>query len=166
MDYFDKVLSHMEGRMEAMHAIEHLRANYSGKQVFVVISHDAQGLRTICDFQDIPENLGSVAKPGEWWTFEHRARAAARACYGCLLTNYPTFHLMKDGGVLCQKCLSTHAKEVLSACRGDFADAQWEYTRTDCNYEDTCLYCDHCGRLIPAAYDPEDHESEDDDDTE
>ena len=82
------------------------------------------------------------------------------------LTNYPTFHVMKDCGVLCNRCIMNeeNAAILLDASRNKGSDAQWEYAATGINYEDTGLYCDHCDKRIASAYADDELSEEDQED--
>lgn len=76
---------------------------------------------------------------------------ALRAINGEFLTNYPTYHLMVDGGVLCQDCLEETANLVMMATRDPNTDHQWQYETTLVNHGETELFCDHCYcRIHPA----------------
>ena len=86
---------------------------------------------------------------------------AKKAIEGEFLTNYPTFHLMADGGCLCNKCIDKEQKLVLEATASPGTNSQWQYADTDVNYEQTDLYCDHCEKRIASAY-CEDELSEED----
>ena len=89
----------------------------------------------------------------EWYVVAgKRAAKAAAAILGQYLTNYPTYHVMKDGGVLCQKCLEQEALLVMDAVKDKGTNEQWEYADTSVNYEKEDLYCDHCEERIPSAY--------------
>ena len=60
---------------------------------------------------------------------------------------YPMFYVTKDAGAVCPKCVN-ESLELLS----DEFDPQWYVVGWDINYEDDCLYCDHCGKKIESAY--------------
>lgn len=60
---------------------------------------------------------------------------------------YPLYYITKDCGVLCPKCVNENI-ELLS----DPYDPQWYIVGYDINYEDSDLYCDHCGERIESAY--------------
>ena len=61
---------------------------------------------------------------------------------------YPLFYLMADGGTLCPKC-QNDARETDEECPDD---DQWRAVAVDVNWEDSDLYCDHCGDRIESAY--------------
>ncbi len=60
---------------------------------------------------------------------------------------YPLFYITKDSVILCPKCTNENI-ELLS----DPYDPQWYIVGYDINYEDSDLYCDHCGERIESAY--------------
>ena len=62
---------------------------------------------------------------------------------------YPIFYLTADNGVLCSDCANMAVHEEIAF---DFSDKQWYLIDYDINYEDECLYCDHCGDHIESAY--------------
>jgi hypothetical protein len=64
--------------------------------------------------------------------------------YGC----YPLFAVTTDGGALCHKCCKTESRSIGSTCGTD----GWRIDGISVNWEDTELYCDHCGELIESAY--------------
>lgn len=61
---------------------------------------------------------------------------------------YPLYYLCEDGGVLCPRCVNTE----LLARTAPKLDKQWHVVAVQVNYEDPHLYCDHCQKQIPAAY--------------
>jgi hypothetical protein len=72
---------------------------------------------------------------------------------------YPIYYVCADNGVLCPNCAngengSRAADTDLDPSCND--DRQWIIVAADCNYEDTGLYCDHCGKRIESAYCDED----------
>lgn len=71
---------------------------------------------------------------------------------------YPLYYIVKDCDVLCPKCVNENI-ELLS----DEYDPQWYLIGVDINYEDTDLYCDHCGEQIEPAYEQDDDEETGDD---
>lgn len=52
---------------------------------------------------------------------------------------YPLFYLDNADDVLCPKCANN--KQLLL-----------QIVAADINYEDACLYCDHCDERIESAY--------------
>ena len=60
---------------------------------------------------------------------------------------YPIFYVTRDNEILCPKCTNENI-ELLS----DPYDLQWYVVGCDINYEDSNLYCDHCGERIESAY--------------
>ena len=81
-----------------------------------------------------------------------------KAINGEYLTNYPTFHIMKDSGIICNRCIRSEAQLIIAAtvvrhsvAHAAYEDSQWTYEATEINYEDTCLICDHCNKRIVSA---------------
>ncbi len=64
---------------------------------------------------------------------------------------YPMFAICNDGGCLCRHCVKDNAKLIIRATRDDDSSG-WNVPAIDVNWEDTSLYCDHCGELIESAY--------------
>lgn len=59
--------------------------------------------------------------------------------------------VLEDGACLCHPCF----KENYSLVAGDLKDGYntgWKPCAQDVNWEDTDLYCDHCGKRIPSEY--------------
>lgn len=74
---------------------------------------------------------------------------------------YPLYYVCKDGGTLCPDCAaSKESREATPDCPDD---AQWYLVGAECNYEDTALFCDHCGKRIESAYCEEETEGAPDD---
>ena len=64
---------------------------------------------------------------------------------------YPKFAICIDGGFLCKKCATENAKRIIRSIR-DLDHTGWQVEAIDINWEDTSLYCDHCGKPIESAY--------------
>lgn len=72
---------------------------------------------------------------------------------------YPIYYLFADGGVCCPACANKEITQIDDDTRGV---VRFPMMRPRCggfalcgfdvNYEDRDLYCDHCGKEIPAAY--------------
>jgi hypothetical protein len=60
-------------------------------------------------------------------------------------TKFPTLSRMV--GILCHQCANRELERTL-----DPDDAQFHVVGEFINYEDSDLYCDHCGRRIESAY--------------
>ena len=60
---------------------------------------------------------------------------------------YPVYYVAKDCGILCPDCAS-----LPECAQATPDDTQWFLVGADCNYEDTALFCDHCGNRIESAY--------------
>lgn len=68
---------------------------------------------------------------------------------------YPMFYAFADGGVCCPKCANANIAEIDEGMRGGGnrnSHGGWALGAADVTYEDEELACDHCGKLIPAAY--------------
>ena len=61
---------------------------------------------------------------------------------------YPMFSITDDGGALCAAC----NRSEFRAIAGSYPNDGWHVTAVTINYEDTALYCDHCGNRIESAY--------------
>ena len=154
-EIFHKVLQYME-KAPAQEAFDTMSAKFPDKDIFlVIVSSDSRFCPT--HFFGPPKDFRLIIAEEETWYWTDKAIEAA-ACYGNMLSNYPISHTMKDGGTLCQECLSDHAKEVMEATDGN--NPQWEWVQCDANFEDTDLYCDHCNKRIPSAYCDDDEEEE------
>ena len=64
---------------------------------------------------------------------------------------YPLVYVMSDGGCLCPDCVNKEIDNVDDSTRRRMRDG-WQMEGVDVNYEDESLFCDHCGKQIPAAY--------------
>jgi len=65
---------------------------------------------------------------------------------------YPIFEIMADGETLCVKCANSDAPVHTDAPNDD-----WRIISSEINWEDSELYCVHCGDRIESAYaEPED----------
>ena len=78
-----------------------------------------------------------------------RLRWLSEAWPGC----YEIYYVVKDGGVLCHKCVNDNLDLTLDD------DPQWQVVGQDINYEDQHLHCDHCNAKIGPEY-----EGDEDDD--
>jgi len=65
---------------------------------------------------------------------------------------YPTFLLMSDGGCLCPDCVKAELRLIVGACRNNDSTGGWMPAAADVNWEDSTLYCDHCGEQIESAH--------------
>ena len=70
---------------------------------------------------------------------------------------YPIFYIAADNGTICPECANG---EDGSECQNPDCqdDKQWALVVYGVNYEDDCLYCDHCNRHIESAYGETDNE--------
>jgi len=62
---------------------------------------------------------------------------------------YPQYAITNDCGVICHRCCKAAMESIEEAT----PDGEWYIVALDVNWEDNTLPCDHCGKLIPAAYD-------------
>jgi hypothetical protein len=65
---------------------------------------------------------------------------------------YPHHFMMIDGATLCHNCATANRSELEAALIDDDRSSGWMPHRMDINWEDTDLFCDHCGELIASAY--------------
>ena len=68
---------------------------------------------------------------------------------------YPLFYLFTDGGCLCPDCANRNVANIDADIRGGRrwnSHGGWAICGADVNYEDANLTCDHCHKLIGAAY--------------
>ena len=63
---------------------------------------------------------------------------------------YPLFVILTDGA-LCTKCAKKELGLIAQSTASRSRDG-WQALGVDINWEDSELYCDHCNRLIEAAY--------------
>ena len=68
---------------------------------------------------------------------------------------YPLFLVTTDGAALCSDCVKAEVRQIVDACR-TADDNGWRAHCGDINWEDSNLYCDHCGNRIESAYAEED----------
>ena len=64
---------------------------------------------------------------------------------------YPKYAVMHDGAALCKTCAKNNAKLIIRATRYNDCSG-WACAGVDVNWEDSELYCDHCGETIESAY--------------
>ena len=83
----------------------------------------------------------------EFKTFFHKGQATQYAWPG----GYPMFYICSDGGCLCPKCVTKERRRIFESIRDESRDG-WKVDAADINYEDTSLFCDHCGNKIESAY--------------
>ena len=67
---------------------------------------------------------------------------------------YPVYAVMVDGEALCPRCARENIRLILADTRGKTRDG-WHFAGATINWEDSDLYCDHCGNPIEAAYTPD-----------
>lgn len=70
---------------------------------------------------------------------------------------YPMFLVCSDGAPICFACARKEARSIIDSIRRHLASG-WRVEACDINYEDTALFCDHCGEKIPSAYGGDDEE--------
>ncbi len=83
----------------------------------------------------------------------HGDTVARFSMVGC----YPVFHLTRDGGVLCGKCIDANLEECTGTATWDdgspsFEDPQWFVAGHDANWEDPSLICGDCSGRSESAY--------------
>lgn len=64
---------------------------------------------------------------------------------------YEIHLVLEDGEVLCHACTQKHVGLIFTATAHRLQDG-WASVGTDINYEDTDLFCAHCGQQITPAY--------------
>ena len=70
---------------------------------------------------------------------------------------YPVYAVMADGEALCPRCVRESVRLILAATH-TLEPASWDDWRlagAQVNWEDSDLYCAHCGNPIEAAYTPD-----------
>ena len=67
---------------------------------------------------------------------------------------YPLYYVTDDGGVLCPDCANENI-----GLTDDPNDPQWFIIGATINYEDGCLFCNHCHKRIESAYLDEDDDA-------
>lgn len=83
-------------------------------------------------------------------TQQHQAISSALQGYAWP-GGYPVFAITKDGGCLCSACTKDNLRQIVRDTHED-GNTGWEVDGSMVNWEDTELYCDHCGKLIESAY--------------
>jgi hypothetical protein len=58
---------------------------------------------------------------------------------------------MSDSGVVCKKCARKEYRNISDSTRHKLRDG-WHAAAIDVNWEDSSLFCDHCGDRIESAY--------------
>ena len=64
---------------------------------------------------------------------------------------YPKYAIADDSAALCHTCCRDNFRSIVDSIHTDTRDG-WLITAVDINWEDTSLYCDHCGDAIESAY--------------
>ena len=64
---------------------------------------------------------------------------------------YPTYFLCDDGEGLCRACAVKERRNILESVAHKTNDG-WRVVALDINYEDSQLFCAHCGEQIESAY--------------
>ena len=66
---------------------------------------------------------------------------------------YPLFAVMTDGEAICHTCAQDNYRLIVGATlRDDDRRSSWHVAGVDINYENSDLYCAHCGERIESAY--------------
>lgn len=64
---------------------------------------------------------------------------------------YPTYFVCSDGAALCHRCAKENGSMITQAIRSQQTE-EWLVQAQEINWEDSSLYCDHCGERIESAY--------------
>jgi hypothetical protein len=64
---------------------------------------------------------------------------------------YPMFLVMADSETICMDCAAKNEELILRATN-DRYEKEWVVAAVAANWEDTGLYCGHCGEKIESAY--------------
>lgn len=64
---------------------------------------------------------------------------------------YPVYFVTSDGAALCPKCTTKERAQIFRSTHEHSRDG-WAIEGADINWEDSSLYCDHCGERIESAY--------------
>ena len=64
---------------------------------------------------------------------------------------YPMYIVCNDGGVLCPTCAKDEYRQIAHDTVKGWCTG-WDVMCADVNWEDSDLYCDHCGTQIESAY--------------
>lgn len=64
---------------------------------------------------------------------------------------YPMYIVRNDGGVLCPTCAKDNYAEIAHDTVKGWKTG-WDVMGADVNWEDSDLYCEHCGNQIESAY--------------
>lgn len=64
---------------------------------------------------------------------------------------YPKILIMRDGGLLCAKCVGSNYRLISESTRHRLGDG-WEASGIDLFMEGPSLPCDHCNDEIESAY--------------
>lgn len=72
---------------------------------------------------------------------------------------YEMHFVFSDGRACCFNCAREEFCNIIESMIGDY-DYGWKVIATEINWEDTTLYCEHCGERIMSVY-GDDEEEED-----
>lgn len=61
---------------------------------------------------------------------------------------YPLFGIFSDGGCCCHHCAQTERTSIATTTGSD----GWQLVALQVNWEDSELFCEHCGTQIESAY--------------
>lgn len=73
---------------------------------------------------------------------------------------YPMYFITRDGCALSFDAAEEQREQIIDAINEPRSNTQWEVISVEVNWEDTSLYCEHTGKLIPSAYGEETAEEE------
>lgn len=66
----------------------------------------------------------------------------------CFPGGYNLLYITADNSILCAKCANENFEQTT-----DEDDPQWYIIGMFINYEDPCVYCDHCNQKLEPEYD-------------
>ena len=64
---------------------------------------------------------------------------------------YPLYIVTNDGGSICVECARAEYKQIAHDTVKGWKTG-WDCAGSDINWEDSELFCDHCGEKIESAY--------------
>ena len=65
---------------------------------------------------------------------------------------YPLFIVCDDGAALCPDCAKKEYRQIAHDTVKNWRGTGRNAIGAEINWEDTSLYCDHCGNSIESAY--------------
>jgi hypothetical protein len=103
-----------------------------------------------------PDNAYATVRAKYRYTFQRidntlELRATLRAGSRTSIGGYPLYLMTHDGNALHFDCARREYRQVSWSIRNHCSDG-WQIGYCDINYENTDLYCEHCGKQIESAY--------------